>query len=142
MFRAVYPTDHLSVGVYHLVISLPVSGGPLVYRTQFTVTNTVGVRDKSISADRFELNCNWPNPFNTSTVIAYELPSDQDVTLEIYNVRGEKVITLFSGRQTAGRHQIRWHTADAASLPLSSGVYFLRLSGSQFEAIRPLSLIK
>ncbi|HOT98097.1 MAG TPA: DUF3160 domain-containing protein [bacterium] len=142
IFRAVYPTDHLPVGMYHLVISLPVSGGPLVYRTQFTVTNTVGVRDKLISADRFELSCNWPNPFNASTVIAYELPSDQDVTLEIYNVRGEKVITLFSGRQTAGRHQIRWHTADAASLPLSSGVYFLRLSGSQFETIRPLSLIK
>jgi len=142
MFRAVYPTDHLSLGAYRLVISLPVSGGPLVYRSQFTVTSATSVRDKSISADRFELYCNWPNPFNNTTVFTYELPSDQNVTLEIYNVRGEKVITLFSGRQTAGRHRIQWHAADAASLPLSSGVYFLRLSGNQFEKIRALSLIK
>jgi len=142
LFRASFPTDELPVGLYYLEIRLPVSGGPLVYRTHFIVTAPSGVQEKSSSIARFELSCNWPNPFNQSTTFVYELPFDQWVQVVIYNLKGENIKTLYSGWQTAGPHQMHWDGTDAGSKPLSSGVYFIRVSGKDGQQLRTISLIK
>jgi hypothetical protein len=68
---------------------------------------------------------NYPNPFNPSTTIRYQLPAQSHVTLEIFNVLGEKVAQLVNGLQAAGSHQQTFNGASYAS-----GMYFYRLTVS------------
>ncbi len=70
---------------------------------------------------------NYPNPFNPSTTIEYELPMSGFVRLTVYNLLGQKVRTLVNTRQTAGLHRIVWDGCDESGLPVSSGVYFYQL---------------
>jgi hypothetical protein len=72
----------------------------------------------------------YPNPFNPTTNIVYSLPTSGDVTLTIYNLRGETVKTLVTERQTAGEHRIAWNGTDAAGQSVASGMYFYRLTGN------------
>ncbi|MCP4633125.1 MAG: S8 family serine peptidase [candidate division Zixibacteria bacterium] len=84
-----------------------------------------------------ELHGNFPNPFNATTTVSYSLSADGDVNLEVYNLMGQKVETLFSGRQTAGFKTIQW---DASSY--SSGVYFYKLSAGEQTFTKRMTLLK
>lgn len=86
---------------------------------------------------RFLLGQNVPNPFNAHTVIKYWLPTGGDARLEVYNLLGERVATLLSGRQEAGGRGIVW---DASELP--SGVYFYRLTSGGLSSTRAMTLMK
>ncbi len=95
----------------------------------------------------FALSQNYPNPFNPTTNIKYALPVDSRVTMEIYNVIGQKVRTLVSDNQAAGYHAIEWNSTGTSGQQLGSGVYFLHLSargvdGASFNEIRKLLLLK
>ena len=71
-----------------------------------------------------ELIGNYPNPFNPSTNIKFSLKADSKVTLNIYNVRGQKVKTLINDNMQAGWHSIVWNGRDDNGKSVSSGVYF------------------
>ena len=91
----------------------------------------------------FSLEQNYPNPFNPATVISYQLSVVSDVKLEIYNLLGQKVVTLFEGRREAGMHQVRWDGRDAAGSKVGAGVYFYRLeAGKHYTAVRKMVLLK
>lgn len=75
-----------------------------------------------VTPTEFSLDQNYPNPFNPTTTIAFALPSDQLVTLKVYNAIGQEVATLVNEFRTAGRYHAVW---DAKGVP--SGVYFYRL---------------
>jgi len=85
----------------------------------------------------FALMGNYPNPFNASTVIEYQLPTTSDVTLEVYNVLGEKVATLFDGEQQAGYKSVTWDASE-----VSSGVYFYKLAAGDFTETKRMMLVK
>ena len=85
----------------------------------------------------FNLNQNYPNPFNPSTQIQYALPEATQVTLEVFNSVGRKVMELVNGQQSAG-----YHTATFNASGLSSGVYFYKLSTSSFINTKKMLLIK
>ncbi|MCB2230841.1 T9SS type A sorting domain-containing protein [bacterium] len=87
--------------------------------------------------DRYELYANYPNPFNPTTTIAFALPEAQKVTIEIYNVLGEKVTTLVDGRMVAGYHSLEWDAGEYAS-----GVYLYRLKAGDFVETRKMVLLK
>jgi hypothetical protein len=70
----------------------------------------------------FSLYQNYPNPFNPSTTIEFDLPTASQVSLKIYNILGEEVVTLFSDRLTAGSYNYQWDASNMAS-----GVYLYRL---------------
>ena len=79
---------------------------------------------------------NYPNPFNNQTIIEYELWGvfDREIELSIYNILGQNVRTLYQGIQSGGKHIAYWDGKDGSSHPVSSGIYFYRLS-SQNEII-------
>jgi hypothetical protein len=74
----------------------------------------------------FALMQNFPNPFNPSTTIRYELPVPGMVTLKIYNVLGQEVCTLVNEVQNAGPHVVIWNSQNDAGRSVASGVYFYR----------------
>ena len=69
----------------------------------------------------------YPNPFNAATVIAYSLERDTPVTLEVYNVLGQRIATLVNRVESAGDHQITWSGTDGRGVPVASGTYLYRL---------------
>ena len=71
---------------------------------------------------------NFPNPFNSATLITYHLSSPGPVQLVIYNVLGQPVRTLVNASQAAGTYQIRWDVLDQRGVSLSTGIYIARLS--------------
>ena len=85
----------------------------------------------------FALYQNYPNPFNPKTIINYELPITNDVELSIYNLLGQKMVTLVHERQKAGDHQVEW---DSSGFP--SGVYFYRINAGTYTDIKKMLLVK
>ena len=90
----------------------------------------------------FALAQNYPNPFNPSTTIAFSVPRAGEVTLSIYNLRGQLVQTLVSGAMAAGQHRVVWDGTDARGARVSSGVYVYQLKANDFVATRKLVLTK
>lgn len=86
---------------------------------------------------KYGLENNYPNPFNPSTVIGYQLPENSRVQLEVYDILGKKVAMLVNERQQAGSYQVNF---DASQL--SSGVYIYRIRAGEFSQIKQMILIK
>lgn len=93
--------------------------------------------EKRGGPDKFSLLQNYPDPFNPSTVIGYQLLTNSFVTLEVYDMLGREVKILVNERQTSGYHSV---TFNAGSLP--SGVYFYRLQDGTFSSTKKLLLLK
>lgn len=85
----------------------------------------------------FALHQNFPNPFNPSTQISYDLAQAANVNLAVFDLLGRQVATLVNGSQQAGRYSVNF---DATMLP--SGMYFYRLETEQFTDIRKMMLLK
>jgi hypothetical protein len=94
----------------------------------------------------FELNQNYPNPFNPSTKISYSLPNDSKVTLDIYNIVGERVGQLVNQDQAAGYYSVDFNSSVVKSL--SSGVYLYRIhaidnsTGKDFSSVKKMVMLK
>lgn len=85
----------------------------------------------------YELSQNYPNPFNPTTIIKYSIPKAQFVTLTVYNVLGQKVVTLVNERQGAGYYEVNFN-ADR----FASGVYFYILKAGHFVSTQKMLLLK
>jgi len=88
-------------------------------------------------ATEFALHQNYPNPFNPKTTIAYELAMTNDVELSIYNLTGQKVVSLVSEKQNAGDYRVEW---DASGL--ASGIYYYQLKAGEFQEVKKMVLVK
>jgi hypothetical protein len=84
----------------------------------------------------------YPNPFNPSTSVRYNIARAEKVSLNIYNLRGQKVKTLINESKTAGAHTVSWDGTDEAGNPVASGVYYLRLQTDTARETRKLTMIK
>jgi hypothetical protein len=91
---------------------------------------------------QFELQQNFPNPFNLSTQIRFSIPYDSDLQLTVYNILGQRVITLADGRYSRGRHTIRWAGRDQYGRVVSSGIYVYKLKADAYTESRKMVLIK
>ncbi len=85
----------------------------------------------------FNISQNYPNPFNASTLIQYSLTEPSDVSIEIYDILGRKIETLFQAEQQAGYHQVIWDAEDA-----SSGMYFYRIQAGDYSEAKKMLLLK
>lgn len=92
--------------------------------------------------DNFILSQNYPNPFNPTTTIHYNLPVKSDVSLEIYNITGQKVKILINKKQPAGSYSVKWDGTNQSSKKVSSGMYFYKLSAGDFVNTKKMILLK
>jgi flagellar hook assembly protein FlgD len=90
----------------------------------------------------FELNDNYPNPFNPSTTIHYGLPEDAQISLVIYDILGREVSTLVSEVQEAGWYDVRWYGLDESGRPMSAGIYLLRIQTQNFVEVKRMILVR
>ncbi len=98
--------------------------------------------------ETYSLGPNFPNPFNPTTTIRYELPEDSFTELRIYELMGREIRTLVNGNETAGYKNVLWDGKDSFGTPVSSGVYIYRIStkstegGGQFSQVRKMILLR
>lgn len=85
---------------------------------------------------------NYPNPFNPETTISYSIPVAGVVTVDIYNLLGQKVRTLVDGHKEAGKHSVVWNGTNKNKESLSSGIYFYRMKSGKFSSTKKMILMK
>lgn len=108
-----------------------------VYAPENSYISTVEDEDKAEIISSYSLSNNYPNPFNPSTKITYELPKSSEVILKVYDILGKEAATLINGSQSAGKHTVEFN---AANLP--SGIYFYMLRADNFTQVKKMALIK
>jgi len=92
--------------------------------------------------ESFHLYQNYPNPFNHRTVIKYNLPYPEFVTLAIYDVLGTLVTTLINNEVSEGFHQVEWNGTTATNEHATTGVYFIKFETSSYSQSRKILLLK
>jgi hypothetical protein len=92
----------------------------------------------------FGLDAAYPNPFNAHTVIPYHIggESAQPVRLEIYNVCGQRVRTLFHGVRAPGEYRAQWDGRGEDGISVGSGIYLCRMNAAGLQANRKISLLR
>jgi hypothetical protein len=101
------------------------------------VGGVVGVDDRPAVAMNFSLHPNYPNPFNSTTIISFLLPLEQHVTLKVYDLLGREVRVLVDGAFSAGNHNVQFDGSG-----LASGVYIYRVVTGEGVASRKMQLLK
>ena len=89
-----------------------------------------------------KLSGNYPNPFNPTTTISFSLVEAGNVTIDIYNVRGEKVRTLVDGYMNADFYNINWNGTDDNQTSVASGVYFYKMKAGRYTSTKKMILMK
>jgi hypothetical protein len=84
----------------------------------------------------------YPNPFNPTTQIKYDLPEDAMVTITIYDMMGRQINTLVSGQQTAGYNIVQWNATNILGESVSAGMYFYTLQAGEFRQTKKMVLLK
>ena len=119
----------------------PSQSGPRMLHLNIS-EELVGVGSGIALPTEFALHNNYPNPFNPVTNITYDIASATDVTLEIYNVMGQRVRTLAQGSHEPGRYRVMWNATNDYGQSLSSGMYIYRIHSGDFVSLKILSLMK
>jgi len=118
------------------------STGKLAYRLKQidndgTTSFSKIVEVENLQPSTFDLRQNFPNPFNPSTVISYQLPVSAQVSLKVYDVLGNEVASLVNLQQEAGSYNV---TLDASTL--ASGTYIYRLIAGDYVAVKKMAVLK
>ena len=106
-----------------------------------SITPTVSINPDEMIATAEPIS-NYPNPFNPETIISYSLSTNDNIKLEIYNIKGQKVRTLVNKRQKSGYYQSAWDGKDDSGKKLSSGIYLYRLKTSDKLFTRKMLMLK
>ncbi len=104
---------------------------PYVHATTTAVGQDVQVGELP---KKFGLSPNYPNPFNPSTEIVYELPRSAKVELVVYNQVGQKIRTLVEGKRAAGRYVVKWDGRDDSGRIVPGGIYVCKMVAGDFRA--------
>ena len=115
------------------------SNGPFLLTID---ASAYAVDDEAVLPESFALHANYPNPFNPTTTISYDLPEQAQVTLGIYDVLGKQIKTLVNQSQDAGNRIAVWDGTDELGRSVSAGVYLYRIQAGEFSQTRKMLLLK
>ena len=90
----------------------------------------------------FSLDQNWPNPFSVGTRIAYSLPKNTHVLLQVYDATGKLVKSIMSEKKSAGTHFVYWNGKDASGMEVPSGTYFCRMTTGEQTSVKKMILLR
>ncbi|MBL6992221.1 MAG: T9SS type A sorting domain-containing protein, partial [Bacteriovoracaceae bacterium] len=127
------------INMTYLLITAHTTDPLIYYESQIDSGYSVNNEAVSISENydvipkQFYLNQNYPNPFNPTTTIQYGLPEDASVSLTIYDIQGNEIITIDSGLQSAGWYHHTWNGLDDYGQPVSTGLYLARLHAESYS---------
>jgi len=91
---------------------------------------------------KYRLRPNFPNPFNPTTNITFDLPQDDNVNLKIYDIQGRHIITLINKKLNAGVHNFTWDGRDKNGQLISSGIYICTIKTDLFNASQKMIFVK
>jgi hypothetical protein len=103
---------------------------------------SLGVETFTGIPTEYRLSQNYPNPFNPTTKIAFDLPTAGPVHLTIYNLLGQRVVTLVDKHLEPARYQVEWDGTDMRGTPVASGIYFYELRAGAFQARKKMLLLR
>ena len=109
--------------------------------TPGTSNTTTEIISELFIPDNFSLN-NFPNPFNSETVIHYNLPGTVNISLSIFDIQGRHVVELVSEYQQKGQHRISWNSTDKFLQVVPVGVYIVRMQVVSTSSVHKILLIK
>ena len=113
-----------------------------LYATDIKIYDTGTGANNNVLPKTAELYQNYPNPFNPTTTIEFNLAEETIVSLNIHNLKGQKVRTLIDEQKPAGKHTTVWNGENNSGKPVSSGVYFYKLNTRDFQQIKKMVLLK
>ena len=101
----------------------------------------LGIYQAGVPTD-FALHENYPNPFNPSTTLRFDLPELSDVNIVIYNMVGQKIRSFRVSSMAAGYHSLKWNATNDYGDQVSAGVYFYQFQTKEFVKTRKMILLK
>ncbi|MBI5020239.1 MAG: T9SS type A sorting domain-containing protein [Ignavibacteriales bacterium] len=104
---------------------------------QFSVDIT-SIQNENYNLSGFNLEDNYPNPANPSTVIKFEIGQSSQTSLEIYNILGQKVRTIINNHLSSGSYRALWYGENDDGIPTANGVYFYKLVSGSNQAAKKL----
>lgn len=121
---------------------------PGVYNFNLCIKGTIvsqtptGSENNTVNTLSNYLGNNYPNPFNPTTKISYNITTGSKVELSVYNLKGQLVKTLVSADQTAGEHTVTWNGTDNSGRNVGSGLYLYKLSAGSFSSTKKMIMLK
>lgn len=136
-FTNLVTTEHMA----QLIITADPGPNTVYVDNVYFHNYTVGTGGNIVNSD-FSLGNNYPNPFNPITSIEFSLNEAGHVTLEVYNIKGEKVRTLVDENLEANSHTVIWNGTDDNLKTVSSGIYFYKMKTASFQETKKMILLK
>ncbi|MCX6142122.1 MAG: T9SS type A sorting domain-containing protein, partial [Ignavibacteriales bacterium] len=121
-------------------------GGPIgrMADENLSAINATGVerdKDKEVPTE-YALLTNYPNPFNPSTTIRFQLPARSNVRVLVYDITGREIRTLVNDNVDAGSYSVRWEGEDNAGRTVTSGVYIVRMNAGYYTKTQKVVLLR
>ena len=117
----------------------PYGVSPTSNEVEIIFTNTLDDNEPVVIT---QLKGNYPNPFNPETTISFDISTDSNVQINIYNIRGQKVKALVDDFYSSGSYSIIWQGTDDKDNTLPSGIYFYRMQANEFTATKRMLMLK
>ena len=134
--RDLFITDKNGLVVYQQNITSGISND--IYDIIFNYLET-----KDVSTPyKINLHQNYPNPFNPTTLIRYDLPVNEHVSINIYDLTGKRVKSLVNTNQDAGYRSIYWNATNDLGQPVSAGMYIYTIQAGEFRQTKKMVLLK
>ena len=152
-----YDTSKLEIGIGDLAFYSMLTSSALVQSnnllvmifTALAIIIGTGITISGLKRNKlpksFSLSQNFPNPFNPSTSISFNVPEGikpHNITMKIYDLRGRLIRTLIDRNFAPGSYTVNWEGKDDRGQKVSSGVYFYRLTSTDFSQTRKMVLMK
>ncbi len=138
----IYIDPEIPLGNYIYWVKAAYNVGLSPSSNEIVVTSYSNVDDNNDIPLFTELRGNYPNPFNPETRIDFSLTVREQVKIDIFDIRGRKVITLLDNQMEAGYHSIYWNGQNGSGREAGSGIYFYRMQAGGYQDLRKMILMK